>query len=65
MSEQMPDKQLFETAVTDAVIVLRLMQQDIFTGPAYTTADDSTDKAKADGWTFEQIETEAKRRMGC
>ena len=62
---QVTDKQrLFETAVRDAVVVLKLMQDDVFTGPAYTTADDSTDKAKAAGWTFEQIEAEAKLRAG-
>jgi prophage tail gpP-like protein len=61
----MTDKQrLFESAVRDAVVVLTLMQDDVFTGPAYTTADDSTDKAKAAGWTFEEIEAEAKRRVG-
>lgn len=55
---------LFETAVRDAVVVLTLMQQDVFGGPAYTTADASTEKAKAAGWTFEQIEAEAKLRAG-
>ncbi|MFH9574219.1 hypothetical protein ACH4MG_27225 [Streptomyces sp. NPDC017454] len=60
----MTDKQkLFEAAVRDAVVVLDLMRKDVFTGPAYTTADDSTDKAKAVGYTFEQIEAEAKRRL--
>ena len=60
----MTDKQrLFETAVRDAVIVLTLMQKDVFGGPAFLTADASTDKAKAAGWTFEQIEAEAKRRV--
>ncbi|MFF3928235.1 hypothetical protein [Streptomyces hirsutus] len=60
----MTDKQrLFETAVRDAVVVLKLMQQDVFAGPAYTTADDSTENAKAAGWTFEEIEAEAKRRI--
>lgn len=54
---------LFETAVRDAVIVLTLMEKDVFTGPEYATADDSTDAAKAVGWTFEQIEAEAKRRI--
>jgi hypothetical protein len=62
----MTDRQrLFETAVRDAVVVLDLMRQDVFTGPAYTTADDSTEKAKAAGFTFEQIEAEAKRRVGA
>lgn len=61
----MTDKQrLFETAVRDAVIVLTLMRKDIFAGPAYTTADESTEKAKAAGWTFKQIEAEAERRVG-
>lgn len=59
----MPDKQLFEAAVTDAMVVLKLLKQDVFTGPAYTTADASTEKAKAAGWTFEQIEAEAQRRI--
>jgi hypothetical protein len=59
----MPDKQLFETAVRDAVQVLKLIKRDVFTGPAYTTADLSTEKAKAAGWTFEQIEAEAERRI--
>lgn len=60
----MTDKQrLFETAVRDAVVVLTLMQRDVFAGPAYTTADDSTEKAKAAGFTFEEIEAEAKRRI--
>jgi hypothetical protein len=60
----MTDKQrLFETAVRDAVVVLDLMRQDVFTGPAYTTADESTEKAKAAGFTFEEIEAEAKRRI--
>lgn len=58
------EQRLFETAVRDAVVVLTLMRQDVFTGPAYTTADASTDKAKAAGWTFDQIEAEAKRRVG-
>ncbi|WP_405558991.1 hypothetical protein OHV08_34050 [Streptomyces canus] len=57
------EQRLFETAVRDAVVVLTLMQRDVFTGPAYTTADASTDKAKAAGWTFEQIEAEAERRV--
>lgn len=61
----MPDQHLFETAVRDAVIVLDLMRQDVFTGPAYTKADASTEKAKAAGWTFEQIEAEAQRRLGA
>jgi len=60
----MTDKQrLFETAVRDAVIVLTLMRKDVFTGPEYLTADESTDKAKAAGWTFEEIEAEAARRV--
>lgn len=60
----MTDKQrLFETAVRDAVVVLTLMQKDVFTGPEFLTADASTDKAKAAGWTFAQIEAEAKRRL--
>ncbi|MDR3083908.1 MAG: hypothetical protein LBV60_23835 [Streptomyces sp.] len=60
----MPNKQqLFETAVRDAVVVLKLMRQEVFIHPAYTTADLSTEKAKAAGWTFEQIEAEAKRRI--
>lgn len=59
----MPDAQLFEVAVRDAVVVLKLMQGDIFAGPAYTTADRSTEKAQAAGWTFEQIEAEAQRRV--
>ncbi|MFL6096029.1 MAG: hypothetical protein ACJ71Y_11325 [Blastococcus sp.] len=58
------EQRLFETAVRDAAVVLTLMRQDVFTGPAYTTADASTDKAKAAGWTFDQIEAEAKRRVG-
>ncbi|WP_329390199.1 hypothetical protein [Streptomyces sp. NBC_01716] len=59
----MSDAQLFETAVRDAVVVLKLMQDDVFTGPAYTTADLSTEKAQAAGWTFKQIEAEAERRV--
>lgn len=55
---------LFETAVRDAVVVLDLMRKDVFTGPAFTTADASTEKAKAVGFTFEQIEAEAQRRLG-
>jgi hypothetical protein len=54
---------LFETAVRDAVVVLDLMRRDVFTGPAYTTADDSTEKAKAAGFTFEEIKAEAERRL--
>jgi hypothetical protein len=62
----MPNKQqLFETAVRDAIVVLKLIQQDVFTGPAFTTADDSTDKAKAVGYTFAEIETEAERRVAA
>jgi len=63
----MTDKQrLFETAVRDAVVVLTIMQQKTFEiGPAFATADASTDKAKAVGWTLEQIEAEAKRRVGA
>jgi hypothetical protein len=60
----MTDKQrLFETAVRDAVVVLDLMRQDVFTGPACITADESTEKAKAAGWTFEEIKAEAERRL--
>ncbi|MGW1160381.1 hypothetical protein ACWD48_19615 [Streptomyces sp. NPDC002519] len=59
----MPDKSLFEAAVRDAIPVLKLLEQEVFTGPAYTTADESTEKAKAAGWTFEQIEAEAQRRI--
>ncbi|MFF4536564.1 hypothetical protein [Streptomyces aureus] len=59
----MRDKQLFETAVSDGVKVLELIQQDVFTGSAFTTADDSSEKAKADGWTFKEIEAEAERRF--
>ena len=59
----MTDKQrLFETAVRDAVVVLTLTRQDVFAGPAFTTADDSTKAAKAAGWTFEQIKAEAELR---
>ncbi|MFE0470514.1 hypothetical protein ACFW2V_02710 [Streptomyces sp. NPDC058947] len=62
----MTDKQrLFETAVRDAVIVLDLTRNDVFTGPAYTTADASTEKAKAAGWTFEEIKAEAERRLNA
>ncbi|MGW6741661.1 hypothetical protein ACWGDX_13195 [Streptomyces sp. NPDC055025] len=60
----MQDTRLFETAVRDAVVVLKLIREDVFTGPAYTTADLSTENAKAAGWTFEQIEAEAMRRLG-
>ncbi|MFE2497110.1 hypothetical protein [Streptomyces scopuliridis] len=60
----MSDAQLFETAVRDAVVVLKLIREDVFTGPAYTTADLSTENATAAGWTFEQIEAEAMRRVG-
>jgi hypothetical protein len=61
----MTDKQrLFETAVRDAVVVLTLMQNDVFTGPEFLTADDSTEKAKAAGWAFHEIEDEARRRVG-
>ena len=60
----MQNTQLFETAVRDAVVVLNLIREGAFTGPAYTTADLSTENAKADGWTFEQIEAEAKRHVG-
>lgn len=59
----MTDKQVFETAVRDAVVVLKLLKRDVFTGPEYATADASTEKAKAAGWTFEQIESEAQRRI--
>ncbi|MEV7034599.1 hypothetical protein AB0N99_30760 [Streptomyces sp. NPDC093272] len=60
----MTEKQrLFEAAVRDAVVVLTLMQQDVFTGPEFLTADESTDKAKAAGWAFHQIEDEARRRV--
>ena len=59
----MPDKDLFEAAVRDAIVVLKLLKQEVFSGPAYTTADGSTEKAKAAGWTFEQIEAEAERRI--
>ena len=60
----MPDKQqLFEAAVRDAAVVLQLMQREVFAGPEYTTGDDSTEKAKAAGWTFKQIEAEAQRRI--
>lgn len=57
-------ERLFETAVRDAVVVLTLMQRDVFTGPAFTTADASTEKAKSAGYSFDQIEAEAKRRTG-
>jgi hypothetical protein len=43
----MPDQQLFEVAVTDAIQVLRLLKQDVFTGPEYTKADESTENASA------------------
>lgn len=60
----MTDKQrLFETAVRDAVIVLTLMRKDVFAGPEFLTADDSTEKAKAAGWAFHEIEDEAHRRV--
>lgn len=57
-------QRLFEDAVRDAVVVLTLMRQEVFAGAAYTTADESTDQAKAAGWTFQQIEAEAQRRVG-
>lgn len=61
----MTDRQrLFETAVRDAVIVLTLTQKGVFTGPEFLTADASTDKAKAAGWTFHEIEDEARKRVG-
>lgn len=60
----MNDKQrLFETAVRDAVVVLTLMRREVFAGPEFLTADASTEKAKAAGWTFHQIEDEARRRV--
>lgn len=59
----MSNKQIFETAVRDAMVVLKLLKQDVFTGPAYTKADESTENAKRAGWTFEQIEAEAQRRI--
>ncbi len=61
----MSNHDLFVTAVRDAVVVLDLMRRDVFTGPAYSTADDSTEKAKVAGFTFEQIKAEAKRRLGA
>lgn len=63
MTDTATHAEIFETAVRDAVVVLKLMQDEVFAGPAYTTADLSTEKAKAAGWTFEQIETEAQRRI--
>lgn len=57
-------QRLFETAVRDAVVVLTLMRRDVFAGPEFLTADGSTDKAKAVGWTLQQIEAEAQRRVG-
>jgi hypothetical protein len=63
----MTDKQrLFEAAVRDAVVVLTIMKQETFEiGPAFATADASTDKAKAAGWTFAEIEAEAERRVSA
>ncbi|WP_405883629.1 hypothetical protein OG762_36825 [Streptomyces sp. NBC_01136] len=59
----MNDKQqLFETAVRDAVVVLTLMRKDVFAGPEFLAADESTDKAKAAGWAFHEIEDEARQR---
>lgn len=60
----MTDKErLFEKAVRDAVVVLTLMQKEVFAGPEFATADDSTDEAKAAGWTYEEISAEAERRV--
>ncbi|MFJ9633776.1 hypothetical protein ACIRU8_39390 [Streptomyces sp. NPDC101175] len=56
-------ERLFETAVRDGVVVLKLLQEDICSGPAFTKADESTEKAKAVGWTFKEIEAEAERRV--
>lgn len=62
----MTDKQrLFETAVRDGVVVLKLMQEDICAGSAFTKADESAEKAKAVGYTFAEIEAEAERRVGA
>lgn len=63
----MTDKQrLFETAVRDAVVVLTIMKQETFEiGPAFTAADESTEKAKAAGWTLAEIEAEAEQRVSA
>lgn len=59
-------QRLFETAVRDAVVVLTVMRQKSFEiGPEFATADASTDKAKAAGWTLQEIEAEAERRVGA
>lgn len=59
----MTDKQrLFETAVRDAVVVLTLMRKDVFVGPEFLAADESTERAKAAGWAFHEIEDEARQR---
>lgn len=61
----MTDKErLFETAVRDVVVVvLTLIQKDVFTGPEFLTADESTDQAKAAGWAFKEIEAERRARQ--
>ncbi|KAB1979466.1 hypothetical protein [Streptomyces triticiradicis] len=61
----MRNQQLFETAVRDGIQVLKLIQQGVFAGPAFTTADASTEAAKTGGWTFKEIEAEAERRFAA
>jgi hypothetical protein len=58
-------ERLFETAVRDGVVVLKLLQEDICEGAAFTKADESAEKAKAAGWTFKEIEAEAERRVSA
>ena len=60
----MPSRQqLFETAVADTMPAIRLIRQEIYEGPAHKRCEASIEAAMAVGYTAQQIENEAARRI--
>ena len=62
----MPSKQqLFATAVADTIPAIRLIRQKVYSysGPAHERCEASIEAAMAVGYTAQQIENEAARRI--
>lgn len=60
----MPNKkQAYETAVTDMTEATKLHRRGVYSGPAYDRMTASVNAAKTHGYTPDQIEAEADRRL--
>ena len=56
-------QELFETAVVDTMPAIRLIRQEIYEGPDHKRCEASIEAAMAVGYTAQEIEREAARRI--